>query len=169
VAGIITAVTGLIVGLYQVGVLGDKDEKTPSTRPSEEAGGNRASAGGTGRSGSGATVVQLDETVNLPSAVYRITQAEIEPYAKGRDAVTLSVRMTNRANYPRNFWSDSFRLDVAGERLAPSELLNELVDADATKDGMVVFVVPEGTLRAELRITLEGVTEAADLDLAAPR
>lgn len=60
--------------------------------------------------------------------------------------------MTNRDRFDANFWDASFRLVVGADTIAPSGGLNELVPGDSSKSGTVLFVVPDTTRTAALKV-----------------
>ena len=51
--------------------------------------------------------------------------------------------MVNHGRFPANFWGASFRLLVDGVPLAPNNSLNELVESNSGKEGVVEFVIPD--------------------------
>lgn len=86
----------------------------------------------------------------------RILSAEIEPIDAERRSLKLFVRHTNTSRYPENFWSYSYRLIVDDVPRAPTNLLNEVVDADSAKEGEVVFQVPVSVKDVVLQISSAG-------------
>ena len=62
--------------------------------------------------------------------------------------LALRVRMTNNAN----FWSRTFRLRVGADTSAPTNFLDEVVEAATTKIGAVDFSVAAAARRATLLV-----------------
>ncbi len=60
--------------------------------------------------------------------------------------------MTNNSGYPGNFWAASFRLLVNGVPQAPENDLNEIVDGNSAKEGIVEFVIPDTATEVGLQV-----------------
>ena len=152
-AGIITALTGLLLALHQAGLLGrspkpaEPDRKPPS---STSTGSTPTSASGT----AGAHQIQLPASSQVRSGdtVYQLLSAQVEPYAPGKVALRLTVRMTNNSGFPANFWAASFRVVADGATVAPTSDLDRLVAAHATGDATLEFVLPDSTSTVGLQI-----------------
>jgi len=163
-AAAITAVTGLIVAV--------RPSKSPAeTRPPIENIGSGTTApeatGASPTSGPGSTTqpstaATTERPLRLPSPsqvklahgdiVIDLLRGRVESYNATTRSLALRVRLTNNGNYGVNFWSASFRLVVDGVPRAPTNLLNEIVDGHAAKDGDVVFDVPSDTKNVALRL-----------------
>ncbi len=151
-AGLITAITAMIVALN--GLLGDPDkaESAAPVTPDIEA---TVGAGVT--TSPGATVASEAQpsgvyNVTFPSGnratasyqVYEIRNGTIEPRNPGELTLALAVRTTNTGDYDANFWDRSFRLGVGDVKLAPvSSMLNEVVAADTSEDAVLEFAIPD--------------------------
>ncbi|WP_460663477.1 hypothetical protein [Kribbella swartbergensis] len=86
--------------------------------------------------------------------------ATTRPDANGKLALTVSVRMTNHDRYDANFWDANFRVIAGPDTYPASGGLNELVRGDSTKLGEVLFVLPDTTRAAVLKIKfIEGDRE----------
>lgn len=94
----------------------------------------------------------LEEEIRSGDVDYEILGYEIRPDADSALALSLPIRATNHGPYAINFWDASFRLVVGEDVIAPSGELNELVEGDASKVGTVLFVIPDTTRAAELKI-----------------
>ncbi|MGH8727108.1 MAG: TIR domain-containing protein [Burkholderiales bacterium] len=106
-------------------------------------------------------------SVNVADVNYKILSAELDSHADEKLALTFLIRMTNNRNYPRNFWDNSFRLQVNDVPQAPVGGLNELVEGKSAKEGLVLFVIADKTSRAKLRIESEGESAEIPLELGA--
>ncbi|MFD1211307.1 hypothetical protein ACFQ36_04545 [Arthrobacter sp. GCM10027362] len=183
VAAVITAVTGLLVGLSQAGLLGRSGSgPEPAATASPGTTGAAGSAGSSKPGGSPApgnppTEAAGDWTVAVPDAgrpvrsgeaEYAVLRAQARPDVDGYVAVTFSIKCTNRGRYDMNFWDSTFRLDAGGDSIAPTSGLNELVAAGASKTGDVLFVVPDSTREAVLRIKFPDGRRSLPLTLAPP-
>jgi hypothetical protein len=164
-AAVITAITGLVVGLGQVGLF----DRSPSDS-SEETDGSSfvpppdpASSSTTRTSGVSALTYEatlpLNQRLRSGDTAYEILGYETRPDSDHNLALSLSVRMTNHASYGANFWDDSFRVIVGGDIFAASGGLNELVAGEATRTGTVLFVLPDTTRTAQLKIRYQATAE----------
>jgi len=182
VAGVITAIAGLVIALNQAGVIGGgaSAPAADAIAAADEAGGG-AAAPGSGDGGGGgeapggapaeadtaesgfAALVAIPARVVLGEATFQILGVAARPRGTGSRTVVVRVRMLNESNYSANFWDDSFRLLVDGIPRAPVGGLNEVVRGRSAVDGAVVFVVPGDPQDLVLRIEFAG--EAADIRL----
>jgi hypothetical protein len=96
------------------------------------------------------------QVVKQEDRTYAILKIALDRHEIDQLALTFTVRMTNRSSYPANFWNANFRLLADGAVLAPIGDLNELVDANATKDGTDAFAIPAATKKAALQIDTFG-------------
>ena len=165
-AAVITAGTGLVVGLYQVGLLGASTVETPS--PTVVQGGNPVQAvDGSSTPSTSSAASTRGYRVTLPfgqkfqsgNTAYEILKATTRPDADGKLALTLSVRMINDEDFGVNFWDSSFRLTVGEDTYPASGGLNDIAESHATKVGNVLFVIPDSTRKAVLTIRYFGGTE----------
>jgi hypothetical protein len=159
-AAILTAVTGLLVALNQIGLFhhAQPPAPVPSTTSESAPGSSSSAAPASGTQAPAAN--PASQSLPLPasaslltdSALYTLLSANVSSYAPGQLALDLTVRMTNRSGYDANFWAASFRLAVNGALVAPSNDLDELVPASSTKDAEVEFVIPANTTTAGLQM-----------------
>ncbi|HEY4381031.1 MAG TPA: hypothetical protein VGN01_11850 [Acidobacteriaceae bacterium] len=149
-AAIITAVTGLLVALHQTGLLTHSaPAQTASQLAVQDSASTQTSSGFTpaavGSSSSRSLALPQINEVTSGQSVFKLLSAHVNPYSIDKVAVRFTVRMTNNASYPANFWANSFRLSVNGALEAPNNDLNELLPANSTKEGDVEFVIPANT------------------------
>jgi len=159
VAAIITAVTGLIVAFNHTS---SRREPPPSTTSSSRSSSSPSSATSpsapaakAGSRLSGAIALPELHEVKLAGgdAVVTIVAASFEPIDADRRSVTFHVRYTNKGRYPSNFWDRSYRLMVDDIPRSPTNTIDELVQNGATKEGDVVFEVPNGVKSVVLQIS----------------
>lgn len=190
-AAVITALTGLLIGLGQLGVFdagrsgsvsGPPTAVGPSQPGAATQTGNSPRNGNSQQSGSPAADPGTSPdgspgwTVTLPDqrkyrsgdVEYELLRAQARPDADGKITLTFSVRCTNYGRYDLNFWDSTFRLNVAGISTAPDSGLNELVAGDASKAGDVTFTVPASTREAALRIKFLGGESTVKVLVASP-
>ncbi|MEO5321332.1 hypothetical protein PV761_22455 [Arthrobacter sp. CC3] len=181
-AAVITALTGLLLGLGQLGVF-DAGRPAASTAsasgtasPGASAGtaqpGAGASSSGSGSgTGSGAgwkVTLPTERTYRAADVEYEILGASARPDVSGKIALTLTLRCTNHGRYDLNFWDSTFRLNVGGVSYSPDPGLNELVAGDSSKSGDVRFTVPADTREALLRIKFAEGESSARLAVSPP-
>ncbi|MBT2594839.1 hypothetical protein [Arthrobacter sp. ISL-72] len=174
-AAVITAVTGLLLGLGQLGVFDGGRPAAPVSGPSTAGApqhGGTPQPGGS-RSGDGANA---GWTVALPAerkyrsvdVEYEILDAAVRPDASGKVALSFTIRCTNHGRYDINFWDSTFRLGAGGVNYSPDSGLNELVAGDSSKSGDVRFIVPADTRDVSLRIKYAQGESAAQLAISPP-
>ena len=98
--------------------------------------------------------------------IYTILSAAVSPHGS-HSTVRLRVRFSNEGRYPANFWDSSFRLAAGGDVLAPTSGLNEVVDGQAARQGVISFEVPADVTRATLQVLGGGEPAVVMLDLTA--
>ena len=160
-AALISAVTGLVVAVQQL----RGNDHSSSGESSSVAQTNTSPTGNGSVSSSGAgntspTEAATAARVGFPSgrsvrigeASYRVLAARAGAANPGELMLALRVRMTNDGPYPVNFWSQTFRLRVGAETSAPTNFLDEVVEAGTTETGDVDFSVPAGARRATLLV-----------------
>jgi hypothetical protein len=158
-AAIITAVTGLLLALHQTGLVNRSApaQAQSTSQPTGESpttmqigsGGTSAVAGTT--ASRPVTLPQITE-VRSGQAVFKLLAARVDPYSADKVSLHLTVLMTNNGSYPANFWANSFRLLADGTLQAPDNDLNELLPANAAKEGDVEFVIPAATSTTGLQM-----------------
>ena len=163
VAAVITAVTGLVIGLHQIGALSSTEQASPEkpeaavtaqndSRPSPASSDTPTSQTPSGDDASQQSLalpagmeVKVRACDSCPELVYKILSARLEPYNSEKRLLRFTVRLTVNARGTSggaNFWDRSFRLLVDDVPRAPFSNLNEIVEADSAKEGDVVFQVP---------------------------
>ncbi|MFF1383147.1 hypothetical protein ACFVWT_06275 [Arthrobacter sp. NPDC058288] len=165
-AAVITAVTGLLLGLGQLGVF-DAGRPAASSAVSSASGASvqpdRTTqtdgtvppvGGGSGAGDSPEWAVTLPAGRNYRAAdvEYEILDARARPDVSGKIALTFTLRCTNHGRYDINFWDAAFRLNVGGVSNSPDSGLDEVVAGDSSKSGEVRFTIPADTREAVLRI-----------------
>jgi hypothetical protein len=179
-AAVITAVTGLLLGLGQLGVF---DAGKPTTAPSSPAGTGSSQPGSQAQTGSRASAPSNPPpdngagwTVSLPAerkyrsadVEYEILDAQVRPDVDGQITLTFSVRCTNHGRYDINFWDSTFRLNAGGVSVSPDSGLNDLVAGDSSKSGDVSFTVPAGTRDPVLRVRFPRGESTVQIALSPP-
>jgi hypothetical protein len=107
------------------------------------------------------------QVVKSEDRTYTILKIELDRHEVDQLALTFTIRMQNQTNYPANFWNANFRLLADDVPVAPFGDLNELVDANAAKEGKVSFAIPGNTKKAALQIDAFGAN-APGLPIALP-
>ncbi|TDD28215.1 hypothetical protein E1218_08105 [Kribbella turkmenica] len=157
-AALITAGTGLLLGLNQVGVLGESATDLPATTTPQQSSSpvppGPSSGPGSSIAPGGQLKVALPygQPIRVGEVAYELVSATTRPDADGKLALSLSVRMISYSRYDANFWDANFRVIVGRDTYPASGGLNELVSGDSTKVGEVLFVIPDTTRTAVLRI-----------------
>jgi hypothetical protein len=158
-AAIITAVTGLIVAFNHTSNRSEEVKPVSVSAPSSARPGSAAESPASGPAGGAGGAERLALPAVNPvklaggDAVITILSAEIEPIDLERRSLKFGVRYMNGGRYPSNFWSSSYRLIVADVPRAPTNLLDEVVEADSAKEGEVIFEVPASTKDVVLQIS----------------
>lgn len=163
-AAMVTAVTGLILTLHQVGLIGGRTGNSPVDVSSpgvlEDVGEElslQVSSGGRSSiapDAIGAYSVALPGGAEIRSGelTYRILDARLEPYAPGSLSLKLSARLTNNQSTAVSFWDDQFRLVIDGVLRTPETYLNEAVNAHSSMDRTIEFVIPDTLTGAGLQM-----------------
>ena len=173
-AAVITAVTGLLLGLGQLGVFegrpaapvsGASTSGAPQQSGTPQPGGTRS---GDGAVGGWTVALPAERKYRSVDVEYEILDAAVRPDASGTVALTFTIRCTNHGRYDINFWDSTFRLSTGGVNYSPDSGLNELVAGDSSKSGDVRFIVPADTRDASLRIKYAQGESAARLSISPP-
>lgn len=98
---------------------------------------------------------------------YSILKIVLDRHEIDQLSLAFTIRMTNQSQYPANFWDASFRLLADGVPVAPIGGLNELVDGNAAKDGVVKFAISAKTQKVALQADKLG-PDAPALPIALP-
>jgi hypothetical protein len=103
--------------------------------------------------------VPLNKEFRVDDISYEILNATARPDADGKLALVMSLRGHSYRDYDANFWDASFDV-TAGEDIYPaSGGLNELLPANATQKGDVLFVLPDNTREGTLTMRFDGDTK----------
>lgn len=176
-AAVITAVTGLLLGLGQLGVFdggrptASTTGASPTTAGAGEPGGavRPSDAGsGTGNSAEWAVTLPAERKYRAADVEYEILDAVVRPDVAGKVALTVTLRCTNHGRYDINFWDSTFRLNAGGVNHSPDSGLNDLVAGDSSKSGDVRFILPADTRDALLRIKFAEGESTAQLFISPP-
>lgn len=158
-AAIITALTGLFVALQQSGWL-RRDSAVPHASIETVPAAGRP--GPVSAVAASALTPELSD-VTLGSATYSVVALQTEVRTTRESGLRVTVRVSNRGNYPLNFWNASFRLLADGLLLSPVGDLNKIVQGNSAEQGDVEFVYPASATDLVLRIMLN--EENADIRL----
>lgn len=142
-AAILTAFTGLLVALNQMGLF--HHAHLPAAAPAESSASvSTASPAGAQAANPASLLLRLPANAELHAegAVYTLLSARLNPYSPSERALNLTVRMTNNAGYDANFWAASFRLSVNGTLENPTGNLDEVVPAHSAREGEIEFLIP---------------------------
>ena len=173
-AAVITAVTGLLLGLGQLGVF---DANVPATAPGSPIGAGSSRPGSpasglsnpTPGSGTGWSVsLPAERKYRSDDVQYEILDAQVRPDVDGKITLTFSVRCSNYGRYDINFWDSTFRLNAGGVSVSPNSGLNDLVAGDSSKSGEVSFTVLAATRDAVLRIKFPQGESTVQVALSPP-
>lgn len=149
-AGIITALTGLLLAVHQIGCFSralppaaqtQSHPNGESSLPTQAESAKPHSA--TGSSTSRQLILPSNTEVRSDEYVYKLLSARLEPYAPGKVSLRFTVRMSNNGRFDANFWGASFRLLVDESLQAPTNNMDEIVASHSAKEAEVEFVIPE--------------------------
>lgn len=154
VAALLSAITGLVVAVQQL--RGDDHSSSRASPPAAQGGAVTSSAETTvpPAGGRAASLVSfpLGRSVRIGDASYRVLTARTQAVNPGQLLLALRVRIANNGQYGANFWSRTFRLRVGTDISAPTNFLDEVVEAGTTKVGDVDFNVGSAARRATLLV-----------------
>ena len=108
------------------------------------------------------------QVIKREDRTYTILKIQLDENDAKEFALEVTARMLNEGRFPANFWNDNFRLVVDGVPQAPVGSLNEVVEANAAKDGVVKFAVPKSARTVELQVDRFGPS-APGLAIALPQ
>lgn len=127
-----------------------------------------ASASTAAQSGGGLPItLPAGQVVKGEDRTYTILKLELDRYQIDQLSLTVTVRLLNQGSYPTNFWNANFRLLVDGVPLEPTNMLDEVVAANAAKEGTVVFAFPGDAKSVALQVDKFGA-DAPGLPIALP-
>lgn len=161
IAALVTAGTGLLLGLHQVGLLDSGSDQPPSREVTEGPSAGAQEGSTTGTRGAGDAFADFEislpygETIRVGDIAYELLSGTARPDADGQLAVVLTLRGRSYRDYDENFWDSSFRVAAGEEFYAASGGLNEILPANATKTGELLFVLPDTTREATLEIRFD--------------
>ncbi len=180
-ATVITAVTGLLVALVQLGVLERSNAQPPSTEAGtvtvtgSPAGADTGISAGQLPAASAAGVAGR-QTLALPTpsefrandVIYQILSVELEPYNAESRALKLTVRLVNNGRYdePLGYDRSVLRLLVDDLPRAPVESPVLAVEGESAKEGDFVFLVPAATRQVVLQVRHGDEVTRIPIDLA---
>lgn len=156
-AGLISAITGLIVAIQQLrpshpATAGARAATRAETTPSAVTNQLGSKAAPT----AGALRLRVEfpsgRHVELNGLNYDVLSASAKAGNPGQIALALRVRMTNTGRYPANFWNQTFRLRVGTDTSAPTSSLDDVVQGGTTDTAEVDFTAPAATRRATLLV-----------------
>ena len=98
---------------------------------------------------------------------YTILKILLDRHEIDQLSLTFTIRMVNQSQYQANFWNESFRLLADSVPVSPIGDLNELVDGNAAKEGVVKFAIPAATKTVALQVDKLG-PDAPALPIALP-
>lgn len=180
-AAVITAVTGLVVALFQLGALTRGPERPLQTAGGVPASSQSARGAGTpvqhpspqpeGLAGRQALALPTPAEFRAREVVYRILSIELVPYSSENRALHLSVRMTNLGRYdePLGYDRSRFRLLVEDVPRAPITEPVVRVAGESAGEGEFVFLVPTTAERVVLQARHGEEVTRIPIDLPANR
>jgi len=155
-AAVVTALTGLLLALHQVGWLDDDgvsaSRGTPPAAVSTSPTTAGPTAGNTGTTvGEGFAVgIPLNTTYKSGTVAYSVSAATAEPDIDDQLRLTLTIRVVNTAAYDLGLWDRNFGVVVGTDLYAATSGLNKIVHGNSTGSGQAVFVLPDSTRDATL-------------------
>lgn len=156
------------ISLYVSSVGGTPTSTNPPAAITEPAQSSGQPATATAQpSGDYPVELSAGQVVKEEDRTYTILKISLDRYGTDQLALSFTVRVLNQTNYPGNFWDANFRLLADGVPLAPFSNLNELVDGNAAKDGVVKFAFPANTKTLALQIDKFG-PDVAGLPITLP-
>lgn len=163
-AGLISAITGLIVAVQQL----RPSHASPPTGPALTSAANTQAAntqtantfpatvpiGNSGRASSAAVRVSFPAGAHAQVGDYRydFVGASAAAGNPGQLALAIRVKLTNGSRYDANFWNATFRLRVGSDVSAPTNSLDDLVHGGTTETAEIDFTVPASTRNATLLV-----------------
>ena len=151
-AGIITAITGLLVAVHQTGLFDRSSHPAVQTQSIPHPLGQVAPPTPANPTASRPLLLPANTEVRSGQAVYKLLSARLDPYAPGKSSLHLTIRMTNNDRFDANFWAASFRLLADGSLQAPENNLDELVTAHSAKEGDIEFIIPSNIATVGLQM-----------------
>src|SRR5581483_7673542 len=159
-AGLISAITGLIVAVQQ---LRPTSHASPPTSPALTSAANTQAAissaatvatGNAGRARTTGARVSFSAGAHAQLGDYRydFLSAAATAGNPGELALAIRVKLTNGSRYDANFWNGTFRLRVGTDITGPTNFLDDLVHGGTTGTAEIDFTVPASTHKATLLV-----------------
>jgi hypothetical protein len=136
-------------------------------QPSDAAGATGQTETAAPQAGTYPVELPAGQEVKGEDRSYAILKIALDRHEIDQLSLAFTIRMTNQGQYPANFWNASFRLLADGVPVAPIGDLNELVDGNSAKEGVVKFAIPAKTQKVELQVDRLG-PDAPALPIALP-
>ena len=127
----------------------------------------QSDAPSTQSSGSLPISLPAGQVVKGEERTYTILKLELDRYQIDQLSLTVTVRLLNQGAYPTNFWNANFRLLVDGVPREPTNMLDEVVAANAATEGNVVFAFPANAKSVALQVDKFGA-DVPGLPIALP-
>ena len=191
-AGIITALTGLLVALHQVGLLDGNEQPAPQTAPSATVQSlndtPKPSAPATMPAAAPAIVATAVPTTATPSndmtysvtfppdaevkfrnnrgeGTYKILAAQVERRSTETLALIFTIRLTNNGPVDVGFGNELFRLLVDDVPRAPVSSLIDSVEARSAEESDIVFEVPDTAKSLVLQLLVGDKDEVGEVPI----
>ena len=158
-AAVVTALTGLLLALYQVGWLDDdgvsaskgtQPAAVSAPSPTQAASPTPSGVDGAPAAERYAVAIPLNTGFRSGTVAYSVTAATAEPDVDDQLRLTLTIRAVNTARYDLGLWDRNFGVVVGADSYAATSGLNKIVHGDSTGSGQVEFVLPADTTAANL-------------------
>jgi hypothetical protein len=162
-AAVITAVTGLIVAVDQLGILGDDERPLSAEVATSAATGGNQTGTETALSGDPTryrVAFPRGDVATFDDVVFEVIRRGVEERNPGELVLAFMVRMTNNRFTRDNFSDDDVRLLVDGVARAPSNDVFTAVDSNSSVEEEVIFALPPG---GELQLRFLDLGETKDL------
>jgi hypothetical protein len=137
-AGLISAITGLIVAIQQL----RPASRAPSASPTERTEATSSATSATDRPSDVRVQFPVGRHVEANGGLlYDVVSASTRLGNPGQVTLALRIRLTNPGRFPANFWNASFRPRTGPDTSGPSNLLDDVVDGGTTDTGEIDFTV----------------------------
>ena len=163
VAAFITAATGLVLALDQVGLLPSPEasRQVAAAHPSSSLSTPTDAQSTPPQDNQGPVLEPALREIELGEAKYQFLRVVTQTRNLDTFSLHIQVRLLNESPYPANFWDSTFRLLVDGVPRSPVSHLNEVVDGRSAKEGEVEFIVPSSA--TSLVLQLHHSSESAEV------
>ena len=185
-AGILTALSGFLVVLHQLGFLGEKNTPEVQSPPVSRTIGEGTKPAGTSQAASTGAAIAVPAaasanppkySITFPSGAelkfrnhraqgsYKLLSAQVERGSTGKLVFKFIIRLTNNGPSDVGFWNDSFRLLLDGVPLAPISYLNDAVEARSAKESEIKFEGADTATNVALRVLVGDKDEMSDIQI----